>query len=90
MEVLDFHVVYAHVFLLNWAGFTKGAYQVNFIFYNDGMRNAIISSYQLLEGRQDFGALRENHLVSERKKKELMTEVFLATHTFGAPSTGKR
>lgn len=38
-------------------------------FYDNGIRNALISSFQLLEGRQDIGALWENYLVSERKKK---------------------
>lgn len=37
-------------------------------FYDNGIRNAIISNFQLLEGRQDIGALWENFLVSERKK----------------------
>jgi uncharacterized protein len=37
-------------------------------FYDNGIRNALISSFQLLEGRQDIGALWENYLVSERKK----------------------
>jgi uncharacterized protein len=37
-------------------------------FYDNGIRNALISSYQLLEGRQDMGALWENYLVAERRK----------------------
>ncbi len=37
-------------------------------FYDNGIRNALISSFQLLEGRQDMGALWENYLVSERRK----------------------
>jgi predicted AAA+ superfamily ATPase len=37
-------------------------------FYDNGIRNAILSNFQLLEGRQDIGALWENYLVSERKK----------------------
>jgi uncharacterized protein len=37
-------------------------------FYDNGIRNALISSFQLLEGRQDMGALWENYLVSERSK----------------------
>lgn len=37
-------------------------------FYDNGIRNALISSFQLLEGRQDIGALWENYLVSERRK----------------------
>lgn len=38
-------------------------------FFDNGIRNALISSFQLLEGRQDIGALWENYLVSERKKR---------------------
>lgn len=38
-------------------------------FYDNGIRNALISSFQLLEGRQDVGALWENYLVSERLKR---------------------
>ena len=38
-------------------------------FYDNGIRNALISSFQLLEGRLDIGALWENYLVSERKKR---------------------
>ncbi|NBU92796.1 MAG: ATP-binding protein, partial [Flavobacteriia bacterium] len=42
------------------------------IYFNDnGIRNALISSFQLLEGRQDIGALWENYLVSERQKRNL-------------------
>jgi predicted AAA+ superfamily ATPase len=40
-------------------------------FYDNGIRNALISSFQLLEGRQDIGALWENYLVSERQKRNL-------------------
>jgi predicted AAA+ superfamily ATPase len=38
-------------------------------FYDNGIRNALISSFQLLEGRQDIGALWENYIVSERQKR---------------------
>ena len=37
-------------------------------FYDNGIRNAIISNFQILEGRQDVGALFENYLISERIK----------------------
>ncbi len=37
-------------------------------FYDNGIRNALISNFKLLEGRQDIGALWENYLVSERRK----------------------
>ncbi len=38
-------------------------------FYDNGIRNALISSFQILDGRQDVGALWENYLVSERLKR---------------------
>ena len=38
-------------------------------FYDNGLRNAVIANFTLAETRQDIGALWENFLVSERKKK---------------------
>lgn len=38
-------------------------------FYDNGIRNAIIAQFQPLELRQDIGALWENWLISERKKR---------------------
>ena len=38
-------------------------------FYDNGIRNALISNFQLVEGRQDIGALWENYLISERIKQ---------------------
>lgn len=37
-------------------------------FYDNGIRNALISNFKILEGRQDIGVLWENYLVSERRK----------------------
>ncbi|OYU83827.1 MAG: ATPase [Flavobacterium sp. BFFFF2] len=37
-------------------------------FFDNGIRNALISNFQIVEGRQDIGALFENLLVSERMK----------------------
>ena len=37
-------------------------------FYDNGIRNAVIGNYSLLENRNDVGALWENYLVSERRK----------------------
>lgn len=37
-------------------------------FYDNGIRNAIISNFQMIEGRMDKGALFENMMVSERVK----------------------
>ena len=38
-------------------------------FYDNGIRNAVIANFSLAETRQDIGALWENFLVLERKKK---------------------
>ena len=37
-------------------------------FYDNGIRNAIISNYSQIENRNDIGALWENFLISERQK----------------------
>lgn len=37
-------------------------------FYDNGIRNALISNFQIAEARQDIGALFENYLISERMK----------------------
>lgn len=39
-----------------------------YYFYDNGIRNAIIDNFNLLEKRNDVGALWENYLVSERMK----------------------
>jgi predicted AAA+ superfamily ATPase len=38
-------------------------------FYDNGIRNAIIANFSQVESRNDIGALWENFIVSERKKK---------------------
>ena len=38
-------------------------------FYDNGLRNAVIANFALAETRRDIGALWENFLVSERRKK---------------------
>jgi predicted AAA+ superfamily ATPase len=38
-------------------------------FYDNGIRNSIIANFSIVENRTDIGALWENFLVSERKKK---------------------
>ena len=40
-------------------------------FYDNGVRNALISAFSPLSVRQDIGALWENYLLSERIKKNL-------------------
>lgn len=37
-------------------------------FYDNGIRNALISNFRIAEARQDIGALFENYLISERMK----------------------
>jgi hypothetical protein len=46
-------------------------------FYDNGIRNALINSFQAIETRTDVGALWENFLVSERAK-------WLANHQYAA------
>lgn len=46
-----------------------------YYFYDNGIRNAVIDNFSVLEKRNDTGALWENYLVSERKK-------FLLFHGF--------
>jgi predicted AAA+ superfamily ATPase len=43
-------------------------------FYDNGVRNAVISNYGLAENRPDIGALWENFLVAERLKKNAYGE----------------
>ena len=40
-------------------------------FYDNGIRNALVGAYNSLSVRQDTGALWENYLIGERKKKNL-------------------
>jgi len=49
-------------------------------FYDNGIRNSLISSFQLLEGRQDIGALWENYLVSERLKRNQYAKFYGNTY----------
>jgi len=43
-------------------------------FYDNGVRNAVISNYALAENRPDIGPLWENFLVAERLKKNAYVE----------------
>lgn len=38
-------------------------------FYDNGIRNAIIADFSIVESRQDISALWENYIISERRKK---------------------
>jgi predicted AAA+ superfamily ATPase len=44
-------------------------YSRKIYFVDNGIRNALIADFSLAETRRDIGALWENFLVSERKKK---------------------
>lgn len=46
-------------------------------FYDNGIRNAIISNFNSLDIRSDTGALWENYLISERIKHTSYNEIFL-------------
>ncbi len=43
-------------------------------FYDNGIRNAIIRNFNTLNNRNDIGALWENYLMSEFRKKEAVSE----------------
>lgn len=45
-------------------------------FYDNGVRNALISNYTSIENRNDIGALWENFLISERIKMTEYTNLF--------------
>lgn len=45
-------------------------------FYDNGIRNALIADFSLAETRRDIGALWENFLISERKKKSEYEQIW--------------
>ena len=47
-----------------------------FIFWDNGIRNAIISNFSPAENRDDMGKLWENFCISERMKKQSYAETF--------------
>jgi predicted AAA+ superfamily ATPase len=47
-----------------------------YYFYDNGIRNVIISNYQTIDLRQDVGALWENYLLAERLKKNNYTNFY--------------
>jgi predicted AAA+ superfamily ATPase len=49
-------------------------------FYDNGVRNAVISQFQPFQIRQDVGVLWENFIISERKKRNSYLNYF--TNTF--------
>ncbi len=57
-------------------------------FYDNGIRNAVLSNFQIAETRSDIGALWENYLISERKKLNHYQRRF-ANHWFWRTRTGQ-
>jgi hypothetical protein len=49
-------------------------------FFDNGVRNALIGNYNLLNNRTDIGALWENYLVSERMKKNVYSGFYGFTY----------
>lgn len=49
-------------------------------FYDNGIRNALISNFSDIEMRQDIGALWENYLISERLKRNQYNERYVNTY----------
>ncbi|MFN3640727.1 MAG: ATP-binding protein, partial [Flavobacterium sp.] len=45
-------------------------------FYDNGVRNAILNNFNMLQNRTDIGQLWENYLVSERVKKQHYHKMF--------------
>ncbi|MCC5915966.1 MAG: DUF4143 domain-containing protein [Cryomorphaceae bacterium] len=57
-------------------------------FYDNSIRNAVLSNFQIAETRADIGALWENYLISERKKYNHYQRRF-ANHWFWRTRTGQ-
>jgi uncharacterized protein len=51
-----------------------------YYFYDNGIRNVLISNFSIPDMRQDKGALLENFLISERLKHNSYTGRFVNTH----------
>ncbi len=49
-------------------------------FYDNGIRNSILSNFQLASSRTDIGALWENYLISERKKRNTYNNCFIQSY----------
>jgi predicted AAA+ superfamily ATPase len=45
-------------------------------FYDNGIRNALIQNFKSLELRTDTGALFENFMISERKKRNAYNQIY--------------
>jgi predicted AAA+ superfamily ATPase len=54
--------------------------KAKYYFLDNGVRNAVIGQYNLLDARNDVGALWENFLVAERLKKRAYTGIYGTFH----------
>ncbi|OGQ87300.1 MAG: hypothetical protein A2512_04430 [Deltaproteobacteria bacterium RIFOXYD12_FULL_56_24] len=54
--------------------------KAKYYFLDNGVRNAVIGQYNLLDSRNDIGALWENFLVAERLKKRSYTGIYGTFH----------
>jgi predicted AAA+ superfamily ATPase len=54
--------------------------KAKYYFLDNGVRNAVIGQYNLLDSRNDIGALWENFVVSERLKKRSYTGIYGTFH----------
>ncbi len=89
---LDYKTVgrYLDLFEKSFIIFNLGGYSRNlrkeittkskYYFFDTGLRNAIISSYNSLENRNDLGQLWENFLVAERLKKMQYHKIYANTY----------
>lgn len=67
--------------IINIRGFSRNlrkevTKKSKYYFYDNGVRNAIISNFNSLDLRDDIGKLWENFLVSERLKKQAYKNIF--------------
>ena len=62
--------------------------KAKYYFLDNGVRNAVIGQYNLLNSRNDIGALWENFVVAERLKKRAYTGIY-GTYHFWRTYDGK-
>lgn len=62
--------------------------KAKYYFLDNGVRNAVIGQYNLLDSRNDIGALWENFVVAERLKKRSYTGIY-GTYHFWRTYDGK-
>lgn len=59
---------------------TEVTSKAKYDFLDNGVRNAVIGQYNLLDSRNDIGALWENFVVAERLKKRSYTGIYGTFH----------